>query len=196
MGYILFLRGGTNSATLMAQSVDVQRFAPIGEAVPIAENVPFQGFSASNTGVLVHGTGGSAIPVGVPGMVDGRMNWLDRSGNKLDKFGEPGVYRIPAISPDGKYVALETFKAEDAHIEIFEIARGISTRFTFDGSAFDPVWSAKGDRLAYAAEQTSGLYSWFVKNADRSGQEEVVYRATKSVDSALLVSRWQVSARK
>ena len=154
VGYILFLRGGNNSSTLMAQSVDVQRFAPIGEAVPIAENVPFQGFSASNTGVLVHGTGGSAIPIGVPGMVDGRMNWLDRSGNKLGKFGEPGVYRLPAISPNGKYVALETFKAQDAHIEIFEVARGISNRFTFDGRAFDPVWSAKGDRLAYVATTT------------------------------------------
>jgi Tol biopolymer transport system component len=177
VGYILFTRGETGGlATLMAQPFDVQDLRVSEEALPVAENVAPQGFSASNTGVLVHGTGGSAIPTGVPGVVQGHMTWLDREGKTVGTLGQSGVYRIPAISPDsdGRYVAVETYGGNDAHLQIFEVARGISTRFTFEGNAFDPLWSPNGDRLVYAHPPMG--FAWFAKNADRSGQAELVVR--------------------
>jgi hypothetical protein len=180
-GYILFLRGAgttaTTAGTLMAQSVEMSTITPVGEARPIAESISSQGFSASNTGVLVHGTGGSAIPIGLPGMVQGRMHWLDRGGKNVGTFADSSVHRIPAISPDGKYVAMETFSSGNSYLEIFDIGQELTTRFTFGpGNSFDPVWSPKGDRLAYLT-QLQG-FSWNAKNADRSGEEELLFRPT------------------
>jgi Tol biopolymer transport system component len=104
------------------------------------------------------------------------MTWLDREGKTVGTLGQSGVYRIPAISPDsdGRYVAVETYGGNDAHLQIFEVARGISTRFTFEGNAFDPLWSPNGDRLVYAHPPMG--FAWFAKNADRSGQAELVVR--------------------
>jgi len=181
LGYVLFVRGSNNVSfgVLMAQPIDPQRGTLAGDAVPIAENVFNQGFSASNNGVLVHGTGGAAVPVGAPGQVRGRMTWRDRSGNVVDTFGETAVYRIPAISPDDKKVAVEVFTPQDAHLEIFEVASGIPTRFTFEEAAYAPVWSPDGKRLAYIAPTGPRTGGWFVKNADRSGREELMLTLTR-----------------
>jgi Tol biopolymer transport system component len=180
LGYILFIRGTSNvSATLMAQPVDSQRFMPAGDAVPIAENVPLQGFSASNTGVLVHGTGGDAIPIGVPGMVQGRMNWLDRNGKTVSIFGDSNVYRIPAISPNGKFVAVEAYNAQGAHLEMYDVDRQIATQFTFERTAYDPVWSPNSDRLTYATQSLNSGLAWYAKNADRSGEAELLLNLPK-----------------
>jgi eukaryotic-like serine/threonine-protein kinase len=105
----------------------------------------------------------------------------DRAGKPLGTFGQPDAYRVPAISPNGNYVALEVFSSPGTHIEIFELARGIATRFTFDPElTFDPLWSPDGARLLYAG-QLSESSVWFVKNADRSGQEELVFMPRKFV---------------
>jgi hypothetical protein len=80
LGYILFVRGATlissSSGTLMAQAIRPDSLTPIGKAVPIAEQVSSIGFSASSTGVLVYGSGQSAVPLPFPGMLQGQLTWL------------------------------------------------------------------------------------------------------------------------
>jgi hypothetical protein len=162
---------------MMAQAIHPDSFAPIGEAVSIAEQVSISGFSASSTGVLVYGTGQSVIPNLAPGIVRGQLTWLDREGRILSTVGDPGVYRTVALSPDDTRAAVESL-GEQAKMEIsiLEFARGSNTKFTFHPEAedFDPVWSAKGDRLVFASAKAAGI-QWYQKASNMVGSEEPVF---------------------
>jgi Tol biopolymer transport system component len=180
LGYILFLRGlkvpVVLNGTLMAQAIRPDSLTPIGEAVPIAEQVPATGFSASSTGVLVYGTGQETYSPQIPGMVEGQLTWFDRTGSIISTVGEPGVYRVAALSPDNKRAALESVDRQTRNLDIwiYEFARGVNSRFTFDpGWDFDPVWSPNGDRLVWVGGEPP---TWHQKAANMTGREEAVFR--------------------
>lgn len=121
-GFLLFVRGltlgsATAAGTLMAQPFDPKRLELSGEAVPIAEQV--NNFSASPTGVLALGTGGT--------QGNSQLTWYDRKGTVLSSVGEIGEYRSLALSPDQARVAY----ARGADLWLFEFARGVNTKFTF-----------------------------------------------------------------
>jgi Tol biopolymer transport system component/predicted Ser/Thr protein kinase len=180
LGYILFVRGlkvpALLSGTLMVQAIRPDSLTPIGEATPIAEQVAVSGFSASSTGVLVYGTGQETSPIGIPGMVQGQLTWFDRTGNIISTVGEPGVYRVAALSPDNKRAALESVDRQTRNLDIwiFEFARGVNSRFTFDpGWDIDPVWSPDGNRLVWV---TGAPPTWQQKAANMTGGAEAVFR--------------------
>ena len=104
----------------------------LGDPVAIAEHV--RGFSASDTGVLVYSVDSTVVPSGIPGILQGQLTWFDREGRVVSTVGDPGIYRIPVLSPDGQHVALERADPATQNIDIylFEFARGVSNRFTFD----------------------------------------------------------------
>ena len=62
----------------MAQGIHPRRLTLVGDPVAIAERV--NGFSASDTGVLVYSTDNRGVPVGVPGILEGQLTWFDRQG--------------------------------------------------------------------------------------------------------------------
>ena len=182
-GYLLFVRGIPTPAslgTLMAQPFDARRLELVGEAVPIAEQVPGIGFSASDTNVLVYGTGfgsGSA-----PGDVWGQLAWFDRSGKVLETFGDPAVYRTLALSPDGKRVAFERADSQNVgtrNIWLYEFARGVTTRFTFDSSwDLHPVWSPDGSRIVFgSARSGNGNWDLYQKTSNLAGEDELLYKS-------------------
>jgi hypothetical protein len=182
LGYILFVRGlkvpSVLSGTLMAQAIRPDSLTPIGEAVPVAEQVAVNGFSASSTGTLVYGTGQDTVPVGIPGMVQGQLTWFDRTGQTISTVGDPGVYRIVALSPDNKRAALESVDRQgNLDIRIFEFARGVNSRFTFDpGLDVDPVWSPDGNRLVFVSGAPPAFHQ---KASNMAGTEELLFRPAR-----------------
>ena len=128
-GHLLFLRNGA----LMAQRFDPGRAATLAEPVQVPELVSgtlvgYYGMlmvSASDNGVLAYRRSGVAGT---------QLAWFDRSGRRLNNLGEPGLYSNPAISPDGKKVAV--CRAEAAagtrDIWVYDLARETASRFTFN----------------------------------------------------------------
>ncbi len=180
LGYILFSRGGSNrqggGGTLMAQGIHPRRLSLVGDPVAIAERV--NGFSASDTGVLVYSTDNRGAPVGVPGMLEGQLTWFDRQGRVLSTVGDPGILRIPRLSPDGQHVALERADAETQNLDIylFEFARGVNNRFTFAPTReVSPIWSADGGSLIYTRFVAGGS-EWYRKSANLAGDDELLFR--------------------
>jgi eukaryotic-like serine/threonine-protein kinase len=188
-GYLLFLRSGT----LTAQPFDTRKLELAGAAVPLAERVSSQvtiaafsgAFSASGNGSLVYRSGGSGGPQ--------QVTWFDREGKPVGTFGDaapPEMYAsAPAVSPDGKRVALTRNDAQAGSTDIwlFEFARGLTTRFTFGpGASTNPVWSPDGSRIVFLVHR-GGAWGIYRKAANLVGGEELLYKSPAGI---LLPTSW------
>ncbi len=169
-GYLLFVR----QDTLMAQRFDAKALELRGEAFPLAEQVRFNGatrrgiFSVSDNGVLVYMGGATAGAA--------ELTWMDRTGKQVGVLGEPGFYSSPRVSPDGKTVAANVFDAGsgNADLWLYDVARGIRTRFTFDPATENfPVWSPDGSRIVFASTR-KGQEDIYQKAATGAAAEEVL----------------------
>ncbi len=172
-GYVLHVREGT----LMAQPFNLRRGEVHGDAFPMGEQVQFNG-GFSHASVTVSQTGLLAFQGGLAG-ADGELRWLDRSGKDLGAVGEPLVTYAPALSPDGRRLASEASDPASGNMDIwiYELARGVRTRFTFEASLeTTSVWSPDGARLAFASNR-GGQFNVYEKAADGTGEARELFRS-------------------
>jgi Tol biopolymer transport system component len=166
-GYLLFVQQGN----LRAQPFDVDSLRPVGESFAVADLVQvssivgFGSFSVSDDGLLAY-VGGAAARFS-------RLVWTDRAGKELETVGTPAVHWDPRLSHDGRRLA---FAIEDSRgnsdIWIYDVARKISTRFTFDPDAdLAPVWSPDDGRIVFTAYRR-GPGDLFQKLSTGSGADE------------------------
>jgi Tol biopolymer transport system component len=177
-GYLVFMRQGT----ILAQSFDAARLRTMGESFPVAENVGANpntaraAFSASTTGVLAY------RPVEITPRT--QLTWVDRTGKALGALGQPGVYRNPALSPDGARVAVNAINAQGDTQDLWlvELVRGVASRVTFDpGNDIYPVWSPDGSRIVFGSDRDNGVYHLYQKRADGVGIEEPVVKSSQNM---------------
>ena len=166
-GLLLFRREGT----LMAQPFDPGAARTAGDAFPVVEQVGITGntdhaaFSVSGDGTLAYDSGaGNRFGTG-------NLQWMDRNG-KNATLAQTGDVGSQALSPDGKQIAIAVrTKGADADLWMLDVARGVSSRFTFrPGLASNPVWSPDGSRVAFEANNDS-IYQ---KPANGTGKEELL----------------------
>jgi Tol biopolymer transport system component len=163
-GYLLFMRGGVSSGSLLAQAFDPERFEIRGEPLLVAEAISanlgyfnFASFTASSNGVLVYDST----------LLSTRLQWFDRAGRLLSAFEEAGRYGFPRISPDGARVAFAKYDTgiNKDQIWIGDVARGTQTRLTAGpGENAVPTWSPDGTRVIFSS--------------DRSHQGDLIVRAS------------------
>ncbi len=172
LGHLLYLRENT----LMAQPFDVVRLETTGEARPIAENIPtftspsrLAGFTASQTGLLSYLSGANGG--------QSQLLWKDRKGLTTGKLGEStAVVGNVELSPDQKSVAVGISSPQAPQdLWIYDVARGIRTRLTFDPAIErEPVWSPDGTTLYFAWQNAKGGYDLMRKPSNGTGSEEVM----------------------
>jgi len=169
-GYLLFLR----RKTLMAQTFDAKRLELFGEPAPVAEHVQTAFnpnfalglFSASANGFLAYRSGADAAIR--------RLTWIDRSGKPLSTIGGSGNLAMTQLSPDQKSAAVVAVEGTNQDIWIYDLTRGLRTRFTFDpGPDDNPVWSPDG-RTIFFGSNRKGRMDLYRKAADGSGAEELL----------------------
>jgi len=171
-GLLLFLR----QETLIAQPFDARRGVATGEAAPLEQQIQrrlttaYADFSASTDGLLAFRTGSAGGTF--------QLTWVDRSGKQLGLLGEPDNINDFEFSPDRKNVAAAVAPGgtiNNGNIWIYDAARGLRTRFTFDPAVdSSPVWSPDGRSIIFASrrKQHADLYR---KSADGTGTEELLY---------------------
>ena len=95
-----------NGRQLIAQRRSLDDLRPLGEPIPIAENVRFivnrhtGNFALSDNGAL-------AYSVGIRG-VRSRLTWFDLNGKKLSTVGEPAPIDGFSLSPDSARAIVRT----------------------------------------------------------------------------------------
>src|SRR5579862_550557 len=144
-GWLVYITGTQTGTQLVARAFDPASGKVTGDPTTIAESLP-QGptWSVSNNGVLVFRHERYA---------ETQLNWVSREGRPLGVLGDQGQMSAPSISPDQKSVAfVRHLSTLESNIWAFDLTRKMATRLTFDPGAYaDPVWSADGSRVIYAA---------------------------------------------
>jgi Tol biopolymer transport system component/predicted Ser/Thr protein kinase len=150
-GYLFFLR----DTTLVAQPFDTGKLALSGVPITIAEQVqrtafgaPLGSFTVSDQ-VLAYRTGAGAR--GFPT----ELTWFDRSGKALGRVGQRADYGDVSISPDGmKAVVSMLDPGTGRDLWIFDLRRGVPTRFTTDpADEYFSVWSPDSTAMIFASRR-------------------------------------------
>jgi serine/threonine protein kinase/Tol biopolymer transport system component len=143
-GFLVFSR----DEALFAQRFDLTRLELQGAPVRIADRVEVSGpgsanFSISRNGVLVYREDLTRRLV--------QLTWIDPTGTR-GQLGAPGVWYDVQVSPDGGWVAVAgAATGEMTSVWLLDVERGTMERLSSGPFARMPVWSPRGDRLAYAA---------------------------------------------
>jgi dipeptidyl aminopeptidase/acylaminoacyl peptidase len=144
--HILFVR----QRSLYRQRFDFARAELTGDPERIADRVVVDALgaaavSASAVGSFVFRTGSANQ--------QRQLVWVDRSGSTQAAAGEPDdSFTVnPALSPDGRRVALTRSSDGNSDIWVLDIARNVLSRLTFDpGPEICPIWSPDGDELLFS----------------------------------------------
>ncbi|MGE0453178.1 MAG: protein kinase [Vicinamibacteria bacterium] len=163
-GYLLYVR----EQTLVAQPFDAAKQKLAGEPVPLGEglgidNVGGASFSVSSSGALAFRAGETQ---------GRRLVWMDRNGKETPALDEAKNYVDTGLSPDGKRLAFDvTEPGGKGDIWIRDLARGVTSRFTFDPeSEFGPTWSPDGRKIVFSKQAKA--WDLFVKDAAGTGEPE------------------------
>jgi serine/threonine protein kinase/Tol biopolymer transport system component len=145
-GYLLFAAEGA----LLAQRFDASKGTVSGEPFSVAPQVAY--FFTTSVAGFATSPGGALVYSGHDD--EQRLIWFDRTGRNLGAIGDPGRYQSPRLSPDGRRLAFDRFKAGAFDIWELDFERGNETRLTFgQSSEGGTVWSPDGRSLFFRADQ-------------------------------------------
>jgi Tol biopolymer transport system component/predicted Ser/Thr protein kinase len=176
-GQLIFLR----DRTLMAQPFDSRRLELIGDAVPVADQVAIGGlsgrtgaFSVTETGVLAYQTGS--------GEVQSQLVWFDRAGKEMAVLGDSADYGDLELSPDRTHatVSVHDPATRTRDIWLFDLVRGLRTRFTFDpADELTSLWSPDGARVVFNSRR-KGYLDLYSKASSGADSEDVLLADTRN----------------
>jgi Tol biopolymer transport system component len=102
---------------------------------------------------------------------------FNRSGEVLQKVGEPGRYSGPSFSPDGSRLLVFKNDLQTGQNDLWtiDLATGKETRLTNDTfPRVSPLWSPDGKYIYYASFR-NGDFPVHRRPSDGTGDEELIY---------------------
>ncbi|MEO6332386.1 MAG: protein kinase, partial [Gemmatimonadaceae bacterium] len=183
-GHIVYV---TADGTLMAVPFDQNSLKISGEAIAIVDRLRVGNGSdvtLSDNGTLIYATGGQQT---------GReLVWVTRDGTaeRVDStwFGN---FWDPAISPDGKRVAVVDESSTRSDIWIKQLDRGPSLKLTVDGIYNGyPSWSPDGRSVTFFSD-VGGKRELWTQRADGSAKPALQLR----METDLAESAWSPDGR-
>ncbi len=163
-GHILYMHEGT----LFLVPFNPGSLQVTGTPVPVLDGIsanPGDGsaqFSLSESGTMAYVAGSSRRQLA-------SIEWMDRQGNFTPVRETPGDYYAPALSPDGKRLALAINDGKRVDIWVYELAHDTLTRLTFAGDNLGPIWTPDGQRITYRFLLKGGGTDLYWTRADGTG---------------------------
>ena len=174
---------GTPEGRLEAIAVDPARLEPTGDPRVLAPQVSSDtraGFVAASVAE------GGALAYRVGRDPQNEFIWMDRSGRRLGRLGDPGPWHNFDLSPDGtRVIAATRWRGSSSSLFLLDSTRGI-TSLALDSpdTASDPTWSPDATRIAYKIRGT------LVVRAAQGGEEKVLVREAAYPDSWSRDGKW------
>jgi Tol biopolymer transport system component len=138
-------------------------------------------FSVSDTGTLIHWTGSGQKE---------HLAWFDRSGKQLETVSPFSRMRGVSLTPDGQHIAVGMADFYSGDLWLLDETRGTSSRLTFEGDNYYPVFSPDGSRVAFSSDR-AGVSMICQKAANGSGAEEKLLEIKERV----FLSDWSHDGR-
>ena len=172
-GTLLYIVNGT----LMAAPFDPDGLSLTGPPVRVLDGVAYGApqeralgqFSVSRTGTLAF-VAGPSFSSG-----KGELLWVERDGTE-SVIKEVGVARGARLSPDGHRIVYqrrdESVPNSQPMVWVYDIERGTTSRVTFDGDSWWPVWTPDGRRVVFIHSTDQKNYALAWQNADGTGPLE------------------------
>jgi Tol biopolymer transport system component len=169
-GWLVFVREGA----LVAQRLNLDRQALLGEPITIADPVGFDNngaaaFSIATNGMLTYRAAGSGRR---------QLAWFDHSGKPLGALNKPDDSGLTgaALSPDGRRAAVH--RTVNGNTDVWLIDRNRSTRFTTDpADDLQPQWSPDGTILFDS--NRNGVHTLYRKPLNGAGTEERLWESSE-----------------
>ena len=172
-GYVLFAR----DRALLAQPFDAKALKLTGDPFPLADKVQYvaqigwAAFTVAPNGTISYHVSTAAAAT--------QLAWFDRTGKALGVLNTTGQHADARLSHKGDRVAYALID-EDAgtsDIWIYDLARNIPTRFTFEsGREGAAIWTRDDSKIIYSAEVPNGPARNLVqKISSGAGREELLH---------------------
>ena len=165
-GHLLFLRENT----LYAQRFDPVQGELSGDAFAVQEPVSTRTtLSASASGPIVYRTRAGSSP-------QRQFVRVDRTGREIDRVVYPdGAALGPALSHDGRRIAVYRFANGNMDIWSYEVNRRVWDRITFDsGDDIYPLWSPDDSSIIFAGARAGFLNLYLKRLGTPPDVEELV----------------------
>ena len=164
-GHLLYV---TSNRTLMIAPFDQDAMRITGEATAMVEGMRVTGTSSvdlavSATGTLVYTTGGE--------IARQELVWVTRDGKaqSVDPDWQGDYFIGPALSPDGKRLAVMKLDLPTADIWIKQLDRGPILKLTLEEINYSPTWTPDGRSVTFSSN-AAGSFDLWTKRADGSVQ--------------------------
>ena len=178
-GHLIYVSG----RSLVARRFDPKRLTFDGEAETLTDEVRYEKASSRESSRHPR-RDSSPISAEKPKPLS-RIRWFERSGKPGEYLTEPGLYFEANLSPDGRTAAVAVGDSTD--VWLYDLARGIRTRLTFDPwNDTGPVWSPDGRTIYYSSDRN---IQWRIyrRPVSGAGQEELL------TSPSAPASAWHVS---
>ena len=174
-GHIVYL--GLTHPGLWAFTFDLGDLKKTGDPVPLVED-SIVDFALSDTGSLAYAVA-SGLNLATPDAGNGTsiLGLVNPSGAVTRRLRtDPGQYRNPRVSPDGKRVAYESVnRTGGSDVWVYDLDGDVPKRLTLDGANIYPIW--KDDTHVTFAAKREGVWGVYTQPTDPGATAELVVGA-------------------
>jgi Tol biopolymer transport system component len=158
-GDLVYHASADREGEIRAAGFDTSTLALAGTPRPVLDGV----FRSENGGGVYFAVADSGTLVFAPGGHARTLVRVDRNGRRTQMLREHRGFRMPRLSPDGRYLSVAV-DPRPSQIWVYDLVRGSGFPLSTGGHNVAPLWTPDGRRLAFFSQ--GDIYS---RPADGSG---------------------------